>query len=85
MKLKRFWIEFENAPKFSPLGIGMGITCENIRIALAMADTAIKNRGLVLNVRSIAEDIDVRTLDQTHVVPNMGVVSNRGVWFPMGY
>ena len=28
------------------------------------------------------EDIDIRELDQNHVVPNMAPVNLRGVWFP---
>ena len=28
--------------------------------------------------------IDVRTLDPGQVLPNVGVVSNRGIWFPLG-
>jgi len=30
----------------------------------------------------VVEDVDVRTLDQGHVVPNMGAVNFPGVWFP---
>jgi len=30
----------------------------------------------------IVPDVDIRTLDQNHVVPNMGVVTSRGVWYP---
>lgn len=30
----------------------------------------------------IIEDIDIRQLDQGHVIPNMGVVTFEGVWFP---
>jgi hypothetical protein len=36
-------------------------------------------------MREVIEDIDVRDLhlvDQSHVVPNMGDPSIRGVWFP---
>jgi hypothetical protein len=30
----------------------------------------------------VTEDVDIQTLDQGHVLPNMGVPSERGVWFP---
>jgi hypothetical protein len=33
-------------------------------------------------VREVIEDVDVRTLDAGHVLPNMGDPSVRGVWFP---
>ena len=31
------------------------------------------------------EDIDVRALDPNHVLPNIGNVTSRGIWFPLGY
>jgi hypothetical protein len=30
----------------------------------------------------VIEDIDISLLDQNHVIPNMGVVTFKGVWFP---
>jgi hypothetical protein len=30
----------------------------------------------------VVEDVDIRDLDQGHVVPNMGPVNFRGVWYP---
>jgi hypothetical protein len=31
------------------------------------------------------EDVDVSKLDQKHVIPNMGLVVVRGIWFPRGF
>jgi hypothetical protein len=31
----------------------------------------------------IIVDVDVRDLDQGHVIPNMGPPNLRGVWYPM--
>jgi hypothetical protein len=31
----------------------------------------------------VIEDIDVRILDQGHVIPNMGVVTFKGIWYPI--
>jgi hypothetical protein len=31
---------------------------------------------------AVIEDVDVRELDQGHVVPNMGDPTVRGVWYP---
>jgi len=36
-------------------------------------------------VASSIEDVDIRTLDQGHVIPNMLPPSWRGIWFPLGY
>ena len=35
-----------------------------------------------INRAEIVENIDIRELDQNHVIPNMGVVSRQGMWFP---
>lgn len=31
------------------------------------------------------EDVNVNDLDQSHVLPNMGNIVERGIWFPLGY
>jgi hypothetical protein len=36
-------------------------------------------------VVQVVENVDVSTLDQKHVLPNIGDVTVRGVWFPLGY
>jgi hypothetical protein len=36
-------------------------------------------------IASVIEDVDISTLDQGHVIPNMEVTVFRGVWFPKGY
>ena len=37
-------------------------------------------------VSRTVENIDVSTLDTNHgPAPNMGVLCNRGIWFPLGY
>ena len=33
-------------------------------------------------ISEVVEDVDVRGLDPSHVIPNMGDPSIRGVWFP---
>ena len=30
----------------------------------------------------VIENIDIRLLDEGHVIPNMGIVTQKGVWFP---
>jgi hypothetical protein len=36
-------------------------------------------------ISRIVPDMDVSTLDQNHVIPNMGVVVWRGIWFPLAF
>jgi hypothetical protein len=34
-------------------------------------------------VVEVVENVDVRDLDEGHVLPNLGDPSARGVWFPL--
>jgi hypothetical protein len=34
-------------------------------------------------VDEVVENVDVRTLDEKHVRPNMGNPAVRGIWFPL--
>lgn len=82
--MKRFWIEFEESIPYSPLSIGCGITANNYDDAISLLrDRVLKGRDI--KIRTIVADIDVSSLDAGHVLPNMGNVMVRGVWFPMGY
>lgn len=35
-------------------------------------------------IDAVVTDVDISTLDPGHVIPNMHVPVERGVWFPMG-
>ena len=83
--LHRFWFTFSDPPQFSPLGLGCGVTAYDYADALAILKTTVFGEKPALTIKSVTEDIDIRTLDQDQVIPNMGVVVNRGVWFPLGY
>jgi hypothetical protein len=79
--LTPFWFEFEAEPFFGAR-LGCGVT------AFSRADAeglirAAAGRELP-PIRRVVEDVDVSTLDRGHVLPNMGDVSVRGVWFPLG-
>jgi hypothetical protein len=41
--------------------------------------------GAEPSVADVIVDVDVSTLDKSHVLPNMGSTIVRGVWFPLGY
>jgi hypothetical protein len=42
-------------------------------------------KKLPISIKTINEDVDIRSLDENHVVPNIGEVVGRGLWFPVGY
>jgi hypothetical protein len=64
------------------LNIGCGVTAYDEHDARAMlADKVFPLYGF-RDITSVTEDIDIGSLDEGHVRPNMGAPSNRGVWFP---
>lgn len=85
MKMKRYWFTFVRIPKFSPLSIGCGVTAADYSDAISI----LKERVLIachgMEVCEVVEDVDINSLDSGHVLPNMGNVACRGVWFPLGY
>ena len=80
MVLHRFWIEFDS--DHAPLGmtLGCGVTAYDRHDALRLVTDALGSEPP--QPSSITEDIDVSTLDEKHVLPNMLAPNERGVWFP---
>ena len=87
--MRRYWIEFDLSayahPHNHPAIIkgGCGVTAVDHRDALVMIGEHIFLDGLP-RVSKVIEDVDVFTLDEGHVLPNMGNVLVRGIWFPLG-
>ena len=84
--LKRYWLVTYptnwNGPK------NFGVTAFSIDHAKFLVVDEIKRLGWthlteneIIQAESI-ENIDIRELDQNHVIPNIGVVSRQGVWYP---
>jgi hypothetical protein len=73
--LRRFWFPL-------PGHIGIGVTAFSRSEAEALAQSAAREMGWTYSSGAVVEDIDIRDLDQKHVLPNMGLVNFRGVWFP---
>lgn len=81
--LARFWFEFEDVGCPSPLATGCGITATDYNDAVALL-TEVVFRGEAIPSSSRVV-VDVSSLDDKYVRPNMGVVVSRGVWFPLGF
>lgn len=79
--LRRFWFVFQNAPAFSPLQLGCGVTAYSFDDACHILNDHISYGDL--KIKSVTEDADVNNLDKNHVLPNIGLVTIRGVWFPL--
>lgn len=85
---RRFWFEFEidSAFNFPPgIGVGCGITAFNYDDAIKILDEKIFGTMRRPPFKRVIEDVDISTLDQGHVIPNMKPPIYLGVWFPLGY
>lgn len=72
--LIRYWFKTKR-------GLGFGVTghsVEDAQVLLAAQWPKSRENEVV----GVVENVDVSTLDQGHVIPNMGAPSVRGVWFP---
>jgi hypothetical protein len=75
VSLRRFWFRIIE-------GCGIGVTAYTEREARGLAEQAAEQHGLNFEVSEVVADVDIRNLDQEHVIPNMGPPNVRGVWFP---
>ena len=82
-QLHRFWFSFEDPSPFSIWGAGCGVTAYSHDDAVQILKDRVFQQSLP--ACSVIADIDVSTLDENHVRPNIGLVTQRGVWFPLGY
>jgi hypothetical protein len=88
--LQRFWFEFDlsdYAQKHNLPAItkgDCGVTALNEADALLLMEEHIFPNGLP-RITTLIEDVDVSTLDRGHVLPNMGNVLVRGIWYPLGF
>lgn len=85
MKLKRYWFTFSGLPQFTPLRIGCGIAAFNPEDALSIVREKVLASHPDVGIESVVENFPLDSLDQGHVVPNMGSLTRRGVWFPLGF
>ena len=83
--LHRYWITFADTSDFPMWSLGCGVTASSRDDALEILRFMVFKDEPMPKVQEFVEDVDVNNLDQGHVVPNMGVVAWRGVWFPPGY
>jgi hypothetical protein len=83
--MKRFWFTFRNTERSAPVGPGCGVSAHDYSDAVGILEETVLRDYPTLIIEGVREDVDVRDLDQGHVVPNIGNVAVRGVWFPKGY
>ena len=90
MRLHRYWIQFDDPKRLGHglglvLVLGCGVTAFDLDDAIALLERDVFKGPMPVRIASSIEDVDVRTLDPGHVIPNMLPPDRRGVWFPMGF
>lgn len=84
----QYWFEFETTQirDLSPgLSIGCGITAYDYDDAISILRQRVFKGQAIPALKDRKENVDIRTLDQGHVIPNMKDPTLRGVWFPLGF
>jgi len=82
--LRRFWFEFEQIPRPTAVNLGCGVTAYSREDALALVRERVFGANGPALVRVI-DDVTPDQLETNHVLPNLGNVVQRGIWFPQGY
>lgn len=85
--LKRYWFTFDKGETQLPFGlkIGCGITGYNQKDAIHILEAVVLSNFSGITYANIKSDFGSSFLDENRVVPNMGDLTLRGVWFPLGY
>jgi hypothetical protein len=76
--LRRFWFPV-------PGRLGIGVTAATLVEARELAECVRTTWPGATALEAAIEDVDVSTLDQGHVIPNMRPPVWPGVWYPVGY
>jgi hypothetical protein len=91
MKPTRFWIEFDTeapelhaSPYWSSLRRGCGVSAFTLDDAMNILRERLLSDHIERAVARVVTDVDVSTLDPGHILPNLGLPTQRGIWFPTG-
>jgi hypothetical protein len=85
----RYWIQFEIAPdeletfpEYLLVGRGCGVTASDMKDAKHLLRDRLFRQSPIPTIKVVIENVDVSTLDEFHILPNIGVPVVRGVWYP---
>jgi len=74
--LTAYWFELDSYFK------QIGVTAYSIEDAKKLINDSAFTKQELPRIIKITENIQFKDLDQNHVVPNIGPIAERGVWYP---
>ena len=80
--LTRYWIKFETQAAYEPLIVGCGVTAYNKDDVVILIDEVLFKYFDKRQIAEIIPNIDIQTLEASHIRPNMGNPVVRGIWYP---
>ncbi len=86
MRLERYWLVF--TPNLDlPIGVsyGCGVTAYDYDDAVELLRFRVFGGADMPQPLRTVSHVDISSLDEKHVTPNMSDPLVRGVWFPRGY
>ncbi|HYF03114.1 MAG TPA: hypothetical protein VEC36_07050 [Patescibacteria group bacterium] len=87
VKLHKYWFIFDrNSLKeldYCEYLFQFGITAFTYEDAVYLLKTHVFKNGMP-EIVEYKEDVDIRDLDQGHIIPNMLPPNVRGIWYPQG-
>ena len=83
--VRQFWFKFEKLPRPIPLNLGCGVSAFDYEDALSLLKDRIFGPNGPPEIIQCVEDVKKSDLEKNHVLPNIGPMDVRGIWFPQGY
>ena len=80
--LTRYWFEFEKIDRPTPANFGCGVTAYDYADAVSLLKQIVFEGEPLPAIIRVTPDVDVSKLENRHVLPNIGPVYRRGVWWP---
>jgi hypothetical protein len=86
MPLHRYWFEMgvDEERSGSEWPYSYGVTAYSEDDARGLLSMKVFREQSLPMIRRVTKDVDISTLDENHVRPNMGNPLKRGIWFPLG-
>jgi hypothetical protein len=83
--LRRFWFKFERLPTPTAINLGCGVSAYDYDDAISLLQERMFGPNGPPAIEQCTQDVEIQTLEKNHVLPNIGNLDARGIWFPQGF